>query len=132
MEFSYSDLFEDQCPPAIAQESEGLVFRGVRRPPLSDGDFLSHFELGLPNANDNDCNHRGLSVWRTQAAVLHAKKVIPAIRKWKIAAGILEPTDGLIAPTPAERQPEHFTFWKLEHVQVTGKFTITELIDGGV
>lgn len=132
MDFSYTHLFAGQCPPVEAEESEGVVYRGIKEPPVSDEDFLSHVELGRPNAEDNVCIHRGLSVWRTPAAVWHARKLSRFFKNLHIAVGVLEPQDGMIAPTPSGNQADHFTFWKVENVQITGKFKLTDQFDGGV
>lgn len=94
--------------------------------PLSERDFLSHAELGMPSADQENCTHWGLSVWRSSEAVTHARSIIPFMKKWSVARGQLHPEDGVMAPTPSEKQPEHFTFWKANSVQIAARFILDD------
>lgn len=129
MTFSYSQRFSGQCPPPSASRASGLVYRGVPKQPLSENDFLSHVELGRSQADPDNCNHWGLSVWRTREAVEHARRISRHMRQWSIAVGELQPADGVIAPTPSNNQPEHFTFWKIEAAQITSRFALDKSFD---
>jgi hypothetical protein len=113
-----------KCPPDIARTPNEMVWRGVRELPLSEEHFKSHVELNLPNCDKADCTHWGLSVWVSEEAVEHARKLHRFIRRWYIAAGKIDKSDGKIMLTPSEAQPDHHTFWKFHDHPVAAKFAI--------
>jgi hypothetical protein len=113
-----------KCPPNEAQFASGRVWRGVRELPLSEDHFKSHAELKLHNSNPEDCEHWGLSVWVSEDAVFHARKLFKFMRRWYIAVGVVDANDGKILPTPNAQQPDHHTFWKFHKHEVAGKFRI--------
>lgn len=111
------------CPPREAGPIETTLYRGIRRPPVSAADFLSHREANR-NCTACECDCWGLSVWTTRDAVDHARATIPFVRKWYIAEGKVVPEDGVIAATPSEKQPEHHTFWRDIRRDLAPRFTI--------
>jgi hypothetical protein len=113
-----------QCPPAEATAASGMVWRAVFKMPLCDEAFKSYAELGKPNCDRADCNAWGLSVWTSEAAVLHARKLMRHFRKRHIAAGTLDQNDGVLLPTPSSQQPDHHTFWKFHGHSVLAKFQV--------
>jgi hypothetical protein len=113
----------ESCPPKDAKAVTLKIFRGIRSPPLTADDFLSHAELGLP-CDPANCEHWGLSVWLTERAVHHARGTYRPIRRWHIAAGTITPQDGVLMATPTTPQPEHHTFWKVFGKDISGSFTI--------
>jgi hypothetical protein len=111
------------CPPSEAQPVNQKIYRGIRTPPVKPDDFLSHVELQL-DSDASNCEHWGLSVWVTRDAVDHAIKTFRPLRKWHIAEGVVNATDGVLLATPTGRQPQHHTFWKVFGKDLTGNFTI--------
>lgn len=114
----------ETCPPQAAQPVQGKVYRGIRQTPIGPNDFLSHAELGMPVARPEVCEHWGLSVWVSEAAVKHAREVYRPLRKWHVAAANLTPADGVILATPSSAQPDHHTFWKPLNKDLTTAFSI--------
>jgi hypothetical protein len=113
-----------ECPPKDAEFVHGVVWRGVKQDPPVEKDFLSHAEQNLPNCDKQNCEHWGLSVWVSEAAVDHARGLHDYVRRWHIASGKLEPTDGKIMPTPRYEGDTHHTFWKFHGHSVLAKFSI--------
>jgi hypothetical protein len=113
------------CPPADAQPVEGPVYRGVRGADPTPQDFQS-FNEAKAGAKAEDCLHWGLSVWTTEAAVEHARKIIIPLRKgkWSVVVGHLEPEDGVIKHTPTNDQPDHRTLWRNQQRDLTPKFRL--------
>jgi hypothetical protein len=115
----------ENCPPSHAKAESRVVFRGIRKPPVSDADFSSNAELQKKNCDVQQCNEWGLSVWVSPEDALHAQKIMKWVAKWYIASGKIEPEDGVLAHTPhGTHQPNHYTFWKFHDRRVTQKFSI--------
>jgi hypothetical protein len=114
----------ETCPPHAAQPVKGKVYRGIRQAPMGPNDFLSHVELGLAGARPEVCEHWGLSVWVSEAAVKHAREVYRPLRRWHVASANLTPADGVILATPSATQPDHHTFWRPLNRDLTTAFTI--------
>jgi hypothetical protein len=117
-------LFGDTCPPQAAQPVDREVFRGVKSPVISANDFVSHAEGRLPNHDRTNCEHWGLSVWTSDAAVEHARKTFRVMRRWYIAKGKVTGADGVLLATPSGAQPEHHTFWKLFNHDIHDAFEV--------
>ena len=113
-----------KCPPDEAQPANGMVWRGVPIPPLSEEHFKSHVEANLPNCNPENCTHWGLSIWVSEDHVHHARKIHKYMRRWHIASGTIGAEDGVIMPTPSTPQPFHHTWWKYHEHLVADKFAI--------
>lgn len=123
MTFDYKKELTN-CPPSAAGAVSGRVFRGIPTPPISHKDFKSHNELGARGADPKVCMKWGLSVWRSQEAVENARQLHNYMRQWHIAAGELNPADGVIAPTPNPKNPDHHTLWLEERVVCVDRFEI--------
>lgn len=117
-------IFGDTCPPRSAQPVNQPVYRGIKQSVITANDFVSHAEGKLNGYNINDCDHWGLSVWTTMAAVEHARKTYKAMRRWHIAKGAVTVDDGVLLATPSGPQPEHYTFWKYLDRDLTASFQI--------
>ena len=117
----------DTCPPSEAAPVHQTVFRGIREPPVTANDFLSHAELEADGADPSSCEHWGLSVWVSEAAVAHARDVYRPLRKWHVASAELTPADGVILATPSAKQPDHHTLWKPLGRDLSTAFTIVML-----
>lgn len=120
----YHPNFPPACPPSDALPASGEIFRGIRTPPVTSADFLSHVELQMKNCDSSNCEHWGLSVWVSRAAVVNARKVFKYMRRWHIAVGTVDADDGVIKPTPNEKNNEHHTFWKAFGNDISDRFTI--------
>jgi hypothetical protein len=113
-----------QCPPAEATPADRVVFRGIKKLPLADKDFLSHVENKTNGHDASNCQHWGLSVWLTEEAAEHGRRLMQYMRKWHVAKGTIAASDGVFLRTGSNTQEEHYTFWKCANVSVTEKFTI--------
>lgn len=113
-----------KCPPDESQFANGVIWRGVKTPPLTEDHFKSHAELELPNCDKGNCTHWGLSVWVNEDDVQHARRLHRFIRRWHIVAGTVDANDGKIMPTPSINQPGHHTFWKFHDHAIAAKFQI--------
>lgn len=105
------------CPPNDAGCLNGIVYRGLRKPKLGirPEDFLSHRANGVRCVGD-ECLCRGLSIWVDIKDFEHARKNIPAFKKWALAAITVDEIDGIAKKTPSNVQPNHHTFWKCQSV----------------
>jgi hypothetical protein len=112
------------CPPPNAGPANGVIFRGIPKPPISEDDFLSHPELNRPNCDHGNCEHWGLSVWVSKAEAEHAQRIFRYMRKWHIASGSVNGSDGVIMQTPSNQQPNHHTFWKIYGLEISSRFQI--------
>src|ERR1700677_3297072 len=117
-------LCAGQCPPAEAKPADRVVFRGIKKLPLGDKDFLSHVENKTNGYDASDCEHWGLSVWLTEEAAEHGRRLIRHMRKWHLAKGNIAESEGVFLNTPSNNQEEHYTFWKCLDASVTNKFAI--------
>lgn len=114
----------DQCPPAAAELVVGPVYRGVRVLPVTEEDFKSDAELRRNGKDPADCLNWGLSVWRTEQAVVHARNTYRALRRWHIAKGELTGSEGMIMATPTNSQPQHHTLWKAAGINYLPLFAV--------
>lgn len=113
-----------QCPPGEAVPVEQRIYRGIKNHEITDEDFLSHVEADLKGNDPQDCEHWGLSVWASADEVENARKLHRYMRRWSIAEGKVVPADGVFLPTPRDGHPEHCTFWKDFHRNITASFKI--------
>ena len=72
----------------------------------------------------SNCEHWGLSVWLTEEAAEHGRRLMPHMRKWHVAKGHIAESEGVFLNTPSNHQEEHYTFWKCFDTSVTNKFAI--------
>lgn len=113
-----------QCPPAEAKPEDRIVFRGVKKLPLGNKDFLSHVENKTRGSDATNCNHWGLSVWLTEEAAEHGRRLMSHMRKWHVAKGHIVESDGVFLKTPSDDQEHHYTFWKRFDASIADKFDI--------
>jgi hypothetical protein len=118
------NLCAGQCPPAEAAPADRVVFRGIKKLPLADKDFKSYVENKTKGYDVSNCAHWGLSVWLTEEAAEHGRRLMNHMRKWHVARGNISTEDGVFLNTPRNDQEEHYTFWKCFNVPMTNKFTI--------
>lgn len=107
----YSE-FPPNCPPGYAKPAVGSIFRLVSRRTIKPADFLSFKELNPSKEyGKNECQSRGLSVFRSQEDCSKAKAIIPALRRKRVAAAELHDPIGLLAATPSHNTRNHHTWW---------------------
>ena len=120
----YHPNIPKQCPPTTASPAQGDFYRGIRKPPISDTDFLSHVEREMDNSDPENCEHWGLSGWTSEAAVKHARLLNKYMRKWHIAKGTVSNSDGAMLATGGAKNPGHCTFWKAHGKSIASRFAI--------
>ena len=107
----YNPSMPPGCPPSSAWLVSGEIWRGVKKMPMSAASFLSEAERGTVGIDLSSAKAWGLSIWCSEEAALHARKIIPFMRKWHLARG--EPTaKGVMMKTPSNDNTEHHTWWK--------------------
>lgn len=117
----------ENCPPSVAKPVERLIYRGIKSPPISSNDFLSHRELGekcSAKGRYGECDCWSLSVWVSEEAVNHARGISGRIKQWYIAAGKVSKTDGVLMATPSNSQPEHHSFFCDINSDLAPKFAL--------
>lgn len=114
-----------QCPPTDAQPANGIFYRSVDVFPASLSDFSSDIETNKPQRKKDVCEHWGCSLWPSEKAARHARKLFSKwLTKKFIVCGQLTPTDGQTKLTPTDSQDEHTTFWKVVDLDVSKRFSI--------
>lgn len=103
---------DEDCPPSDAAEPNETYYRLCKENPPSDGDFLTHAELGLRPTGD-PCLRCGLSVFATSdGAVKMYRAVKQRNPKVPFPSFVVElaltPADGVIKQT---NMPPHHTWW---------------------
>jgi hypothetical protein len=112
------------CPPAAAIAINQELYRGIKRPPIDDVDFMSWVENPDIAGDPQNCQHWGLSVWKARIDAEHARRVHNYMRKWHIASGFVDERDGVFMETPRDECPEHCTFWVKHNMNIKSKFKI--------
>lgn len=123
--YSWPDHYPQSCPPSVAIELSGTIYRFINGADPSERDFQSHYERHPEKDWGTDaCKARGLSVLRSTADCGEMRKAIPALRKKRVAVAALSVRVGLIAPTPSRSCEGHSTWWRaLQPSAVVGLFT---------
>ncbi|MEQ6886604.1 hypothetical protein [Salicola sp. Rm-C-2C1-2] len=109
---SWPEHFPAGCPPEESELATGRIYRFVSGEAPTHDDFVS---LQLENPTNSygrmACQACGLSVFRDWAVCLYSQKVVPALKKKKIAFGDLTPDHGAVMPTPSKMTERHHTWW---------------------
>ncbi len=113
-----------------AEENTSQVFaRKIGSTALQPGDFLSHWEKGIFPADVKDCQktclHKGLSLnlWGETSRHQVFEKYLKTFRfapKYKNCILVFRAKEnaGVFEPTPTERDPHHFTFFKSDDFSI--------------
>jgi hypothetical protein len=112
----WPEYFPENCPPLTASNPSGKFYRFVKKDHESpqSQDFLSWREnnQGKPcPENITECQACGLSVYASLEEISRMAKVIPRLRKMKIAEGNLDENSGKIQNTPSRNSRYHYTWW---------------------
>ena len=122
---SYHPDIPDACPPDTSQPAKGVIFRAIPEMPIQPAHFLSNVELGKGSYSQKNCKHWGLSVWVTEADVVHAREMFPnSFARQHIVRTQLAPEDGVMMHTASNKQPQHHTFWKAHELDLCARSTI--------
>ncbi|MGK7929183.1 MAG: hypothetical protein AB4290_28760 [Spirulina sp.] len=121
----WPDFFPNGVPPSDAIPAEGRAFRIVASIPTTDSDFLSNVEK-YPDRSygENLWMACGLSFHRQLECSKRTRKRFPALRKCRIAVGMLKPEHGVQLKTGTRKFPSHFTVWKWKDVLMHPDFTL--------
>lgn len=103
--------FPGNCPPSDAIEAEAEVYRIVKANPHTDGDFLSHAEMGTA-LDAPPCLRCGVSVFSSFSKAQHRQKLSPRLGAF-IAKAQLSPIHG---KTSSPNGSGHITWWSFRSV----------------
>lgn len=110
----WPEYFPPSCPPVTAKKASGKVYRFIDKKHKSpqDKDFLSWKEEH-PNEviQGKECQSCGLSIYISLEEAKRVARLIPKLRKMKIAEGNLVKDSGKIENTPSCNSKDHFTWW---------------------
>jgi hypothetical protein len=109
----YPNHYPAQCPPVTSTDVRGEIYRFVKGPEPVASDFISHYVMFPARySSDEACQACGLSVSITEADAREAQKLVPSLKKKKVAKARLSGEWGKIAKTPSKLQiPNHHTWW---------------------
>lgn len=106
--------YPESCPPAIAKEASGKVYRFIEKEHEfpQDKDFMSWKELN-PNKDygEKECQACGLSIYISLEEAKRVASSIPRLKKMKIAEANLTKNSGKMENTPSNVSKDHFTWW---------------------
>lgn len=108
------------CPPAEAEDANGLIFRVVKTDPPTMEDMKTYEELGIKYGPL--CKRRGLSVFKDVRAAMNCVDLFGQFGNL-IAAASLNPEHGKVGPTKTKTQPEHHTWWPCQGIDRVSPFT---------
>lgn len=108
--------FPENCPPPSALAPSGKFYRFIEQNHTfpQPEDFSSWRVLNLDKKcpeNITECQACGLSVYDSFEEIQRMQKVIPRLRRMKIAVGILNKHSGKIQNTPSRNSRLHYTWW---------------------
>ena len=98
------------CPPADAEDAEGVVYRLVGAKGLHDDEFRSHYERDREKW-DGNCQARGLSVYRDAEDLAEGQQQVRGMAKKRIVVAMLPAGSGRIKDTPSSVWKSHRTWW---------------------
>lgn len=123
---SFHPEMPEHCPED-AEEVSAVLYRACGSNPATAEDFTPHVTSADPRkrerADPQKCEGWGLSVWRTEEDVEHARTLLRWLQKKYIFKGRVSPDDGQLKQTG---QPGHHTFWVYQGVEIQSKFRMTK------
>jgi hypothetical protein len=109
----WPEHFPESCPPDMALDPNGEVYRFVSKDPPSEKDFIS-MRLRKPQEKfedlEKECRACGLSVLSTLEDIEKMRRRLPPMKKKLIAIGNLGSKHGKILHTPSF-ESSHHTWW---------------------
>ena len=122
--------FPPGCPPAVAEDANGSVYRLTSGEEPREGDFISWKQRDPErDFGDRECRACGLSVYMDLGDAQRLRSRIPAMKRKRIAIGELEPVAGKILPTPSAGGGSHHTWWVPSAVQPWTLFQSVQNLD---
>lgn len=109
--YSWPLHYPDQCPPIDAAALSGQVFRFINKKNPTNYDFTSHYERDPDGIWHDQCQARGLSVYKSYEHCLLMRAAVPALRKKLLAVATITGSVGVIANTPSRNCDGHYTWW---------------------
>lgn len=106
-ESEWPAFFGADCPPSMAHDLEGTLFRLVKSDPPTAQDFKSAYELGVFAGQDHHIR-AGLSCSKTIEHLAAVKKLVPTRRQDKVASAELDAVHGKCLQTG---KAGHWTAW---------------------
>lgn len=109
---TWPSFYPDDCPPADAMPASGGAYRLVETNPPRREDFRSHRDR-FPERPFHvpEWQACGVSIYRDVEDIKRLRRRIRKLRSLDIAYGELEPSLGLVLPTPSTSEPSHYTWW---------------------
>ncbi|MFN6538311.1 MAG: hypothetical protein RM021_018450 [Nostoc sp. EkiNYC01] len=111
---NYPEYFPDNCPPKEATVPSGEFYRFINSSHTSpqENDFLPWLrEYPDRKYFVTKCQACGTSIFPSLDAVNNMLAQVPALRKKKIARGVLNSDLGKIQNTPSQNEKSHHTWW---------------------
>lgn len=106
------------CPPETAVPSAGVFYRLVRHNPPTEIDFETTLERQIKREEnrawtEEDVGLASVSVLNDRGDAENMRRLLPVMRKRKIALGHLE-NAGVMEHTPDNVTPSHHDWWRLD------------------
>lgn len=111
---SYPEFFPENCPPPESTLAIGEFYRFVNsiHAAPQKNDFLPWLkEYPDRKYYVTKCQACGTSIFPSLDAVNNMLAKVPALRKKKIAKGLLNSGFGKIQNTPSQTEKSHYTWW---------------------
>ena len=98
------------CPPADANDPDGIFYRLVHGVLPAPEDFVSYAEAGKQVQPGRACEARGLSLFTDISDALHYLRKFPSLGRG-IASAALTDQHGKVTATPRGPASSHSTWW---------------------
>ena len=115
----WPEHYPDSCPPNTAKHASGNVYRFIEKEHQSpqDEDFKSWKELHPErDYEEKECQACGLSIYTSLDEARRVAKLVPRLRKMKIAEAVLKKDSGKMENTPSNVSKDHFTWWIAKNI----------------
>lgn len=124
---TFSDDLPSDCPLARAIPCNHTIYMIHQ----DENSFLTQAERGrATNATgEGACTRHGLSVFPSLASCKHQQSLFPRLGK-QIVSASLQHEHGVIADTPATKNPKHMTWWPFKDVQRKSCFSFIDRLEG--
>ena len=116
VDWTWDEHMPTDCPPPGATAPTGVAYRFVAANPPSSSDFVPH-ALKMAKAwldgrtSDERCEASGISYFVDPEDAVRTAKLIPALRRLRLAVATLDGLPGLTLATPRPHASTHTTWW---------------------
>jgi len=104
----WPSFYPDDCPPADAEDSQGVVFHLVSGDPMPPSDLKDTAFHRDAFPEEDDCLRVALSCYRREEELRQIRSSVPRLSDRKIARADLQPDYGKLLQT---RAPSHHSLW---------------------